>query len=176
VAGVEGASAQIRTGDRLIGDAVAGLVFVHPEASVEREYDRVEAELRCFASSPFVALDGAAITLRANGGKLADTEAALLYDADGIGLYRTEFAFSVRPRLPTEDEQYEQPEHDLATDGSAPPRARGLAQPVASAARHPAPLRHPDVLKPQLRAILRVSADDPASILLPAVAGVEEVR
>jgi phosphotransferase system enzyme I (PtsI) len=37
-------------------------------------------------------------------------------------------------------------------------------------------LRHLDVLKPQLRAFLRVSAEHPAAILLPVVAGVEDVR
>ena len=39
--------------------------------------------------------------------KFADTEAALLYQADGVGLYRTEFGFSIRSAFPTEDEQYE---------------------------------------------------------------------
>jgi phosphoenolpyruvate-protein phosphotransferase (PTS system enzyme I) len=193
------ASARIRTGDRLIVDAVAGLVFVNPEAAVEREYDRVESELRTYreglrqlAGVPSVTLDGASIVLRANVSKLADTEAALLYDADGIGLYRTEFAFSVRPRLPTEDEQYEflacaaerfHPRKvvfrllDLGGDKTLPyfplPSSRNpsLAQRGIRLL-----LRHPDVLKPQLRAILRVSADHPASILLPAVGGVEEVR
>jgi phosphoenolpyruvate-protein phosphotransferase (PTS system enzyme I) len=199
IAGVVEASARIRTGDRLIVDAVAGLVFVNPEAEVEREYDRVEAELRTYreglrqlASVPSVTLDGASIVLRANVNKLADTEAALLYDADGIGLYRTEFAFSVRPRLPTEDEQYEflaraaerfHPRKvvfrllDLGGDKTLPyfplPSSRNpsLAQRGIRLL-----LRHPDVLKPQLRAILRVSADHPACILLPAVGGVEEVR
>ena len=37
-------------------------------------------------------------------------------------------------------------------------------------------LRHLDVMKPQLRALLRVSADHPVSILLPVVGGLDEVR
>ena len=199
VAGVPEASLRIKTGDRLIVDGVAGVVFVNPETSVEREYDRLEAELRAYKEGlrhlvglPSVTLDGTTIPLLANINKFADTEAALLYEADGIGLYRTEFAFSIRPRFPTEDEQYEflaraaerfHPRKvvfrllDLGGDKVLPyfplPPSRNpsLAQRGVRLL-----LRHLDVLKPQLRAFLRVSAEHPASILLPVVAGVEEVR
>src|SRR5258705_4358722 len=46
VAGVPAALAQIKTGDRLIVDGVAGVVFVNPESSIEREDDRLAAALR----------------------------------------------------------------------------------------------------------------------------------
>ena len=139
-----------------------------------------------------VTLDGTAIPLLANINKLADTEAALLSGADGIGLYRTEFAFSIRPRFPTEEEQYEflaraaerfHPREvvfrllDLGGDKVLPyfplPPSRNpsLAQRGVRLL-----LRHLDVLKPQLRAFLRVSAEHPVAILLPVVAGVEDVR
>jgi phosphotransferase system enzyme I (PtsI) len=199
VAGVPDAALRIKTGDRLIVDGVAGAVFINPETSVEREYDRLDAELRAYKEGlrqlvglPSVTLDGATIPLLANINKFADTEAALLYQADGIGLYRTEFAFSIRPRFPTEEEQYEflaraaerfHPRKvvfrllDLGGDKVLPyfplPPSRNpsLAQRGVRLL-----LRHRDVLKTQLRAFLRVSADHPASILLPVVGGVEEVR
>jgi len=199
VAGIPEAALRIKTGDQLIVDGVAGVVFVNPETSVEREYDRLEAELRAYKEGlrhlvglPSVTLDGTTIPLLANINKFADTEAALLYEADGIGLYRTEFAFSIRPRFPTEEEQYEflaraaerfHPRKvvfrllDLGGDKILPyfplPPSRNpsLAQRGVRLL-----LRHLDVLKPQLRAFLRVSADHPACILLPVVGGVEEVR
>jgi phosphotransferase system enzyme I (PtsI) len=199
VAGVPDASQRINTGDRLIVDGVAGTVFINPETSVEREYDRLDAELRAYREGlrhlvglPSVTLDGTTIPLLANINKLADTEAALLYEADGIGLYRTEFAFSIRPDFPTEEEQYEflaraaerfHPRKvvfrllDVGGDKTLPyfplPPSRNpsLAQRGVRLL-----LRHLDVLKPQLRAFLRVSAEHPASILLPVVAGIEEVR
>jgi phosphotransferase system enzyme I (PtsI) len=199
VAGIAEASLRIKTGDRLIVDGVAGLVFVNPEPSIEREYDRVEAELRGYreglrslVGAPSVTLDGTAIPLLANVGKFADTEAALLHGAEGIGLYRTEFAFAIRPRFPTEEEQYEflaraaerfHPRKvvfrllDLGGDKVLPyfplPPARNpsLAQRGVRLL-----LRHLEVLKPQLRAFLRVSAEHRASILLPVVGGIEEVR
>jgi phosphotransferase system enzyme I (PtsI) len=199
VVGIRKASLRIKTGDRLIVDGVAGVVFVNPETSVEREYERLEAELRAYKEGlrhlvgvPSVTLDGTTIPLLANVNKFADTEAALLYEADGIGLYRTEFAFSVRPRFPTEDEQYEflaraaerfHPREvvfrllDLGGDKVLPyfplPPSRN---PSLAERGIRLLLRHLDVLKPQLRAFLRVSADHPASILLPVVGGVEEVR
>jgi phosphoenolpyruvate-protein phosphotransferase (PTS system enzyme I) len=199
VAGVPEASLRIKTGDRLIVDGVSGVVFVDPEPAVEREYDRLEGELRAakeglrsLVGLPSVTRDGTPIPLLANVNKFADTEAALLAGADGIGLYRTEFAFSIRPRFPTEEEQYEflaraaerfHPRRvvfrllDLGGDKVLPyfplPPSRNpsLAQRGVRLL-----LRHLDVLKPQLRAFLRVGAEHPASILLPVVAGMEDVR
>jgi phosphotransferase system enzyme I (PtsI) len=199
VVGVEGAALRIRTGDRVLVDGVSGVVFVHPDPSIEREYDRLEAELnahreglRSLTDAPSVTRDGARVRLLANANKLADTEAAVLYGAEGIGLYRTEFQFTIRPRFPTEDEQHEflaraaerlHPRPvafrlaDLGGDKVLPyfplPPSRNpsLAQRGIRLL-----LRHPDLLKTQLRAFLRVSADHPVSILLPVVGGVEDVR
>jgi len=189
VAGVPEVSVRVKTGDRLIVDGVSGVIFVDPEPPVEREYDRLEAELRAtkeglrsLVGLPSVSRDGTPIPLLANVNKFADTEAALLNGADGIGLYRTEFAFSIRPRFPTEEEQYEflaraaerfHPRKvvfrllDLGGDKVLPyfplPPSRNpsLAQRGVRLL-----LRHLDVLKPQLRTFLRVSAEHPASILL----------
>jgi phosphotransferase system enzyme I (PtsI) len=199
VAGAAAASLTIKTGDRLIVDGVSGLVFVNPEPSVQREYDRLEAEIRSYKDGlrqlvdlPSVTRDGTVIPLLANVSKFADTESAFLYKAEGIGLYRTEFGFSVRSAFPTEDEQYEflkraaerfHPRKvvfrllDVGGDKDLPyfplPRSRN-----PSLARRGIRLllEHPKVLRTQLRAFLRVSADHPVSILLPVVGGLEEVR
>ncbi|HET6436952.1 MAG TPA: phosphoenolpyruvate--protein phosphotransferase [Anaeromyxobacter sp.] len=199
VVGVAEAGLRIRTGDRLVVDGLAGVVFVDPEPSVEREYDRLEAELRAHKEAlrelvvrPSVTGDGTAIPLLANVNKFADTEAALLYGAEGVGLYRTEFAFSIRPRFPTEEEQYEflaraaerlHPRRiafrllDIGGDKTLPyfplPPSRN---PSLGERGIRLLLRHLELLKTQLRAFLRVSADHPVSILLPVVGGVEEVR
>jgi phosphoenolpyruvate-protein phosphotransferase len=199
VAGIAGAADQIRTGDQLIVDGVAGVVFVNPKPSVQAEYDRLEEEITDYRQGlsrlvdlPSVTADGAPITLLANISKFADTEAALMYKAEGIGLYRTEFAFTVRNAFPTEDEQYEylaraaerfHPRKivfrllDIGGDKTLPyfplPTSRNpsLAQRGIRLL-----LQHQDVLKRQLRAFLRVSAQHPVSVLLPVVGGLEEVR
>jgi phosphoenolpyruvate-protein phosphotransferase len=199
IAGVAEACHRIRTGDRLLVDGHAGVVFVEPDAAVMREYDRLEAELSAYREAlrevvalPSATLDGAPIPLLANVNKFSDTEPALLYGAEGIGLYRTEFQFTVRDAFPTEDEQYEflaraaerfHPRKvvfrllDVGGDKVLPyfplPPARN---PSLSRRGIRLLLRHLDVLEPQLRAILRVSADHPVALLLPVVGGLDEVR
>jgi phosphoenolpyruvate-protein kinase (PTS system EI component) len=132
------------------------------------------------------------VPLLANASKVSDTEAAYLYRADGIGLYRTEFAFSIRSTFPTEEEQYQlwkraaQRIHprkivlrllDVGGDKQLPyfpaPQARNpsLAQRGIRLL-----LKNPGVLKGQLRALLRVSAEHLVSALIPVVGGIEEVR
>jgi phosphotransferase system enzyme I (PtsI) len=197
--GVAEAALKIKTGDPLIVDGVAGVVFVNPDESLRREYDRVEADLHGYKIElqkvlelPSMTLDGTVVPLLANVSKLADTEAALLYNADGIGLYRTEFSFATRNAFPTEDEQYEYLKLAAARFHSRKIVLRlldvggdkELAYFPLPASRNPALarrgirllLKNPDVLKPQLRAFLRVSAEHPISVLLPVVGGVEEVR
>ncbi len=199
VTGVHEAVLKIQTGDRVIVDGISGVVFVNPDEAITHEYDRVEAELRGYrvelqkvALLPSVTLDGTIIPLMANVSKLSDTEAASLYRADGIGLYRTEFSFSIRSAFPSENEQYEflklaaeriHPRKivlrllDVGGDKELPYFPLPLARNPSLAQRGiRLLLRNPDVLQRQLRAFLRVSAEHPVSILLPMVGGLEEVR
>jgi phosphotransferase system enzyme I (PtsI) len=199
VTGISQAPQAIRTGDQVIVDGVTGVVFVNPEARVRQEYDRLEQEFRSYRQGldqildqPSVTTDGTAICLLANVSKYPDTEAAFLYRAEGIGLYRTEFGFSVRNSFPTEDEQYEflakaaQRLHprpvtlrllDLGGDKQLPYFPQPSARNPSLADRGVRLLlKHPALLQTQLRAFLRVSADHPVQVLLPVVGGVSEVR
>ncbi|MEO5769989.1 MAG: phosphoenolpyruvate--protein phosphotransferase [Polyangia bacterium] len=199
VTGVQDATLKIKNGDHVIVDGVSGVVFVNPGPSVRREYDRLEAELRGYRAEleklverAAVTRDGVAITLLANASKLSDTEAAVLYKADGIGLYRTEFGFAVRSAFPTEDDQYEILKR--AADRIHPRKIvvrlldvggdKELSYFPLPVSRNPSLgqrgmrllLQQPDILRTQLRAFLRVSADRAVSILLPMVGGVDEIR
>jgi phosphotransferase system enzyme I (PtsI) len=199
VSGIREAPLKIKTGDNLIVDGVSGVVFVNPDESVRGEYERLEAELSGYRAGlqkgldlPSVTLDGTAVPLLANASKVSDTEAACLYRADGVGLYRTEFAFSIRGAFPSEDEQYQLLKR--AAERIHPRKIvlrlldvggdKQLSYFPLPPARNPSLarrgirllLKHPDVLKGQLRAFLRVSAEHPVSVLLPVVGGIEEVR
>jgi phosphotransferase system enzyme I (PtsI) len=199
IAGVGEASRKVKTGDHLIVDGVSGVLFINPDQRMQDEYARLEAdmqahkrELGALIDQPAVTLDGTTISLQANVSKFPETEVAFMYKADGIGLYRTEFGYSVRSGFPTEDEQYEFLERaaerfhprrvvfrllDIGGDKELPyfplPQARNpsLAQRGIRLL-----LAHPQILKTQLRAFLRVSAEHPVAVLLPVVGGVEEVR
>jgi phosphotransferase system enzyme I (PtsI) len=199
VVGIAEASTRIKTGDKLIVDGFTGVVFVDPGDAVRREYGRLEGEiqahkqeLRHLIDLPAVTRDGSPVALLANVSKFADTAAALLYNAAGIGLYRTEFGYAIRGSFPTEDEQYEflaraaerfHPrkvvfrlldiggDKDLSYFPLPSSRNPSLAQRGIRLL-----LEHPAVLKRQLRAFLRISARHPISILMPVVSSLEEVR
>jgi phosphotransferase system enzyme I (PtsI) len=199
VSGIKGAQSEIKTGDYVVVDAIAGAVIVNPKPSVIRDYDKVEAEFQAYRTSltslldlPSCTKDGATVTLLANIGKIADAEAAVLFKAEGVGLYRTEFTFMIRPTLPSEDEQYNvwkkaaerlQPRPvafrvlDLGADKNLPflPQSRA-ANPSLSKRGIRLMLAHPEILRTQFRALLRLSATHPISILLPMVGSVEEAE
>ncbi|HEX9046712.1 MAG TPA: phosphoenolpyruvate--protein phosphotransferase [Verrucomicrobiae bacterium] len=199
VIGIKEASQRIQTGDPLIVDGLAGMVHVHPSPAVHREYDRLEADFAAYREQlhqvidlPAVTADDVAVNLSANIGKIADAEAAMLFKADGVGLYRTEFAFLVRDRFPTEEDQVEiylavadrlQTKPlvirvlDLGSDKTLPHLPMPAeANPALGLRGTRLLLKHPDLLRSQLGAILRVNATHPVSVLLPMIGSVEEVR
>ncbi|MDI9446114.1 MAG: phosphoenolpyruvate--protein phosphotransferase, partial [Planctomycetota bacterium] len=197
---VPDAMKRIRTGDRLVVDGLAGRVFINPTAHILREYDRLESDLHAHRTAlqtmvelPPVTSDGTRIRLSANIGKTADAPAAAAAaNADGIGLYRTEFVFLVQDHLPSEEEQYRiyrataeysKPRHVvirlLDIGGDKPLHYFPLsaeANPSLGLRGTRLLLAHAEILRTQTRAILRLNATHPVSILLPMVGDVEDVR
>ena len=195
---VRDATKRIKTGDLLIVEGLAGRVFIKPSASILREYDRLEAGLKAHQDAlkglidlPAVTQDGVPIKLSANIGKVADAAVAASLNADGIGLYRTEFVFLVQDHFPSEEEQYQMYRAaadrmnsrelvirvlDLGSDKLLPyfPLPRE-ANPSLGRRGTRLLLKYPDILRAQLRAILRLSATHPVSILFPMVGDVEEL-
>ena len=87
---------------------------MNPEETVTAEYEtkrtaylKEKKELDQYIGKPTVTKDGVTIELVANIGKPEDVDKVLQYDAEGIGLFRTEFLFMDRNSMPTEDEQFE---------------------------------------------------------------------
>ncbi len=54
-----------------------------------------------------VTLDGVGVELAGNIGTPKDVKGLIKNDAEGVGLYRTEFIYMDRDTLPTEEEQFE---------------------------------------------------------------------
>lgn len=199
VGGIARAMQAIEPGSSLLVDAVAGLVFVDPGAAVRAEYDRLEADLLAHdqllaheIDLPSTTRDGTFVHLAANLGKTADTEAALRWNAQAVGLFRTEFAFDIRGTFPSEAEQAAVLEGiagrlhprpivfrllDLGSDKTLEyfPLPE-VVNPALGLRGTRLLLAHPEILRTQLRAILRVSAAHPVSVLLPMIGGVDEVR
>ncbi len=193
------ATRRIAAGDPVMLDALAGRAFINPTQDILRRYDQLEADLHAHQNVleeqidlPVVTLDGIEIELAANIGQTADAVAAARVKAAGAGLYRTEFVFMVQDRFPSEEEQYRfyQATAGLLAPGRTVIRLldAGSDKPLGY---FPLPqeanpalgcrgvrllIMHPAVLRVQLRAILRLSATHPVSILLPMIGGVDELR
>jgi phosphoenolpyruvate-protein kinase (PTS system EI component) len=128
----------------------------------------------------------------ANGGSAADAAEAVALGADGVGLLRTEFLFLGRERLPDEEEQlivY----RDIATALEGRPLVVrtldvGADKPLAAVPQEPEEnpflgrrgirlaLAEPELLRVQLRALLRAAAEHPIKIMFPMVTALAEFR
>jgi len=193
------ATEKISAGDLVIVDALAGRVFINPKPDVLRAYDQLDADLQAhqhdlkdLVDLPAMTADGVVIKLSANIGQMADAVTAARVKADGAGLYRTEFVFLAQDHFPSEAEQHRfyrataeqlQPGETVIRvldAGSDKPLAYfplpREANPALGCRGIRLLLAHPEILHTQLRAILRLSATHPVSILLPMICGLDDLR
>jgi phosphoenolpyruvate-protein kinase (PTS system EI component) len=177
-------------GARLDGDEVAidgsgGRLLVGPD-----ERDLAALTPVAMAGSVAAARD-LPVEVAANVGSVREAEAAAAAVADGIGLVRTELLFlgrSVPPGLEEQRSLYRRIADalpgrpvvfrtlDIGGDKPAPYLATEPEMNPALGVRGiRASLAHPDLFETQVRALLEATPDEPAWILLPMVATVEEV-
>lgn len=196
VAAGEGVAA-IKDGASLILDADAGLLHVAPdakalEAAQTTLAQRAErrAAARAAAREDCRMADGTRIQVYANLGSLTDAEGAAAVGAEGCGLLRTEFLFLERDTAPDEDEQAARYEAIARAMGGRPLIIRLLdvggdktatylpigpeENPALGVRGVRVLMRRPQVLKTQLRAILRGAPH--AKIMAPMVASLSELR
>jgi len=199
VMGVEGLAAKIKPGDLLIVDGNEGKIFIHPERSVLRHYERIQERyadqivlFQKYAAEPAITQDGRRISLEANVGMLSELPRLRYFGAEGVGLYRTEYPFMTRRKLPEEDEQWDHYRKVLLEAGGLPVTFRvldaGGDKPMESLGHAPEAnpflgyrsirlfLNRPEILETQFRALLRASTEGPVRILVPMISGIEELR
>ena len=200
VVAVEGFLKNVKDGDTVVLDGSEGIVFVNPEETVTAEYEtkrtaylKEKKELDQYIGKPTVTKDGVTIELVANIGKPEDVDKVLQYDAEGIGLFRTEFLFMDRNSMPTEDEQFEAYQKVAIAMNGKPVIIRTLdiggdkEIPYMGLKKDENPFlgyrairfcldRREDVYGPQLRALLRASAFGNIKIMVPMVTCLEEFR
>ena len=112
VVAVNGLLDEVKDGDTVVLDGSTGEVYVNPEIEVKAAYEakreqflKDKKELEKYIGQPSVTKDGVQVEIVANIGKPEDIDKVLEYDAEGIGLFRTEFLFMDRTAMPTEEEQ-----------------------------------------------------------------------
>ena len=198
VVGLEKITTEARTGDLVIIDGTAGAVIVNPDPEIirryeekKRHYETVEDSLLKNARRPAVTLDRHRLQIGANIEFTEEVASAVHHGADGIGLYRTEFIYINRDRLPTEEEHFcayrkvvesrgirwaTIRTFDLGGDKFiSDPRLAAEMNPVMGLRAIRFCLREVDLFKVQLRAILRASAYGRTKVLFPMISGMEEL-
>ncbi|MBL8836836.1 MAG: phosphoenolpyruvate--protein phosphotransferase [Alphaproteobacteria bacterium] len=191
----------IRDGDFVIVDGSAGRVIANPTPQTIDAYERrqvelarVERQLARISRLPAVTKDGVAITLDANIELPRELETVRAVGADGIGLLRSEFLFMNRNDIPSEEEQFQalaaivtgmanRPVTVRTLDIGGDKLASALGDRIAPSANPALGLRairlslqQPDLLEPQLAAILRAGALGRVRLLLPMIETVDEVK
>lgn len=186
-----------RTGDQIIVDARSGEVVLHPTAETIEKYEfttqstaPTPAVTEVFDCKPIKTVDGVNISLRANVELPTEFRAVRAFGACGVGLFRSEFLLSRPGLMSSEEEQYETYKSlaEAAGDYGAVVRLFDVGGEVASdlkeRERNPAlglravrfNLRHKEIMRTQVRAILRAAAAGRLSIVIPMIADVADVR
>ena len=198
VLGIEGITGVVPEGANVIVDSMLGQVVVDPEPEILDEYRRrkeLYVSRRNFfmeaVDKPAVTRDGVKLTVSANLELIEELPLVRHYGAQGIGLFRTELLYIQREDLPPEDEQFEVYKKIAQTvaPGQAVIRTFDVGgDKLGNLFEHhyePNPflgfrairigLAYPEILKTQIRAILRASAFGKLLIMFPMIALPEEM-
>ena len=185
-------------GKTAVIDGFSGTVYLDPTpgilAVMKEKQDqsiRLKELMQQLKGLPSETVDGHRVEVAANVSSASDLAAVLKNDAEGIGLFRSEFIYMGRDTRPSEEEQFNI--YKLAIETMAGKRViiRTLdigADKEASAFHLPKEenpalgmrairicLKRPEIFKTQLRAILRASAFGKAAIMFPLITSVWEV-
>ena len=180
-------------------DGSAGTLWVEPTDAIcqlirEKTMDLEERrqQLLQYKGRPSVTRDGASVRLLANVGSLEDCEAAVENDAEGVGLFRTEFQYLSASTCPGEEELFRMYRSaleklggrtvvfrtlDIGADKSAP--YFGLPpeeNPALGMRAVRLCLTRRELLRTQLRALYRASAFGKMQIMIPMIASVWELQ
>ena len=199
IVGTGSVTSQVKNGDYLILDAVNNLVYVNPTneeiaklRAVQEQVATEKAELAKLKDLPAITLDGHQVEVCANIGTVRGVDGAERNGAEGVGLYRTEFLFMDRDALPTEEEQFAAYKAVAEVCGSQAVIVRTMdiggdkELPYMNFPKEENPflgwravriaMDRKEILRDQVRAILRASAFGKLRIMFPMIISVEEVR
>ncbi len=199
VVGLNNITDKIKNGDTVICDGKTGKVLINPNAKQlfyftkkKNIEDEIRNELKNQIGLPSVTKDGFKVSLTANIGVPNDVDMALENDAEGIGLFRSEFIFMNREHQPTEDEQFEQYKEVLVKMGDKPVIIRTMDiggdknVPYIDIPKEMNPflgyrairlcLGNLEVFRTQLRAILRASVYGNVKIMIPMISTMKELK
>ncbi len=200
VIGVPRLIKMIDNDEMIIVDGYEGTLIVNPTQAMIAEYqsrvlrhEEAETKLLENRTQPAITKDNHKLLMQANIELVEELKDAIRFGAEGIGLYRSEFLYiSKSPLLPTEEEHLQL--YRALAEGLAPRDCvirtfdlggKKLAREVIGS-REDNPvlglrglrlcMKHRDMFRTQLRALLRASVVGNLKIMFPLVSGVQELR
>ena len=202
IATVVNTGTQIHTdleGKLAVVDGFTGTVYLNPDeatlAAMQEKQKKAQAErerLENVRGKESVTLDGQKVLIYANAGNPADLPRVVASDAEGIGLFRSEFLYLENDDYPTEEQQFEAYKKALTAmegkrvvirtmDIGADKKADYFdldpeENPAMGLRAIRICLTRPELFKTQLRALCRASVYGRLAIMFPMIISVEEVR
>lgn len=199
VVGLSDVTENVKDGDFIVFNGETGQVIVNPDEKVINEYRDLKAKfdeekeaLKQLIGKTSITLDGRHVELAGNIGSPNDLEGLIKNDAEGVGLYRTEFLYMDKEDdFPSEEEQYEAYKAVLEGMNGKPIVIRTLdiggdkelkyfkmdeeMNPFLGYRAIRLCLDRTDIFKTQLRALYRASVHGKLRIMFPMISSLEEL-
>jgi phosphotransferase system enzyme I (PtsI) len=199
IVGLHDICGRLSSGEDVLLDGYTGVFILNPTPETLQEYGKIELKkeevqerLGLIRDTASTTSDGRHIILSANIELPEELDDVSSSGAEGVGLYRTEFLYLNRNAPPDEEEQFEnyrlvaersKPHsviiRTLDIGGDKPSESLKLDQeqnPFLGCRAIRYCLQHPEIFKPQLRAILRAAAVGNVRIMYPMISGIGELR
>jgi len=199
VVGMNDITQHVTDGDIVIIDGNEGVVIINPAQDTLENYKRRRQifiaevkELIQFRDLPSITLDGRKIVISANIEIPEEVKSVIAYGGEGVGLFRTEYMYLDRRNFPSEEEQLESYISVAEKVFPNPVIIRTMdlggdkflsyfhmneeKNPFLGLRAIRFCLKHPEIFKIQLRAILKASAFGNVKMMFPMISGVEELR
>ncbi len=197
VVGVEGLEGALTGGEVVILDGFLGRIILDPDeeelaryTDLQTQFESYQATIMRSCQLPAETLDGYRMQILANIELFEEVVAVNDNGGEGIGLFRSEYSYLSRVDMPTEEELTE-----IYTDMAslvAPKKliirtldvgADKLMRSQLPVEGNPALglrairycLKHRDVFRTQLRAILKASVLGNVSMMFPMISGIQEL-
>ena len=199
VVGLNDVTKKVKDGDYIVFNGDTGEVIVNPDEETKAKYKVLKSEFEEYRKSlellkgqASITTDGRHVELAGNIGSPNDVEGLIKNDAEGVGLYRTEFLYMDKEDgFPTEEEQYEAYKAVLEGMDSKPIVIRTLdiggdkelpyfemeaeMNPFLGYRAIRLCLDRKDIFKTQLRALYRASVHGKLRIMFPMISSLEEL-
>ena len=199
VVGLNDITKKVKDGDYIVFNGDTGEVIVNPDeetkakyASLKEQFEEYRKSLELLKGQASITTDGRHVELAGNIGSPNDVEGLIKNDAEGVGLYRTEFLYMDKEdSFPTEEEQYEAYKAVLEGMNNKPIVIRTLdiggdkelpyfemepeMNPFLGYRAIRLCLGRKDIFKTQLRALYRASVHGKLRIMFPMISSLEEL-